>query len=57
MTGGVTANARIITEGLALSADLFTASIGIAVAYLVKLLVLPMLILGALLYLMRALVR
>nr|CAD6601855.1 hypothetical protein RKHAN_00979 [Rhizobium sp. Khangiran2] len=57
VTGGVTANARIITEGLALSADLFTASIGIAVAYLVKLLVLPMLILGALIYLMRALVR
>lgn len=57
VTGGVTANARIINEGLALSADLFTASIGIAAAYLVKLLVLPLLILGALIYLMRALVR
>lgn len=57
VTGGVTANARIITEGVALSADLFSASIGIAVAYLVKLLVLPLMILAAMVYLLRAALR
>jgi hypothetical protein len=57
VTGGLSANARIITDGVAISADLFTASIGIAVAYLVKLLVLPLMIFSACLYLLRAAVR
>jgi hypothetical protein len=57
VTSGVADNARIITDGVALSADLFSASIGIAVAYLVKLLVLPLLILSALIYVMRATIR
>ncbi len=57
VTGGVTENARIITEGVSISADLFSASIGIAVAYLVKLLVLPLLILAAFLYLLRSAIR
>lgn len=57
VTSGVTENARIITDGVAISADLFSASIGIAVAYLVKLLVLPLLILAALVYLLRSAIR
>lgn len=57
VTGGLSANARIITDGVAISADLFTASIGIAVAYLVKLLVLPLMIFAACLYLLRGAVR
>lgn len=51
------ANAQVIQDGVAISADLFTASIGIATAYLVKLLVLPVLILAAFLYLLRAATR
>ncbi|MFN7104169.1 MAG: hypothetical protein ACK4N1_16265 [Pseudorhizobium sp.] len=57
VTGSLSANARIITDGVAISADLFTASIGIAVAYLVKLLVLPLMIFAAGLYLLRAAFR
>ncbi len=57
VTSGVTENARIITDGVAISADLFSASIAIAVAYLVKLLVLPLMILAALVYLMRSGIR
>lgn len=51
------ANAQIIRDGVAISTDLFAASIGIATAYLVKLLVLPILILAAMLYLMRSALR
>ena len=51
------ANAQVIQDGVAISADLFTASIGIATAYLVKLLVLPVIILAAFLYLLRAATR
>lgn len=51
------ANAQVIQDGVAISADLFTASIGIATAYLVKLLVLPILILAAFLYLLRSATR
>lgn len=51
------ANAQVIQDGLAISADLFSASIGIATAYLVKLLVLPLLILAAFLYLLRSATR
>jgi hypothetical protein len=51
------ANAQVIQDGVAISADLFSASIGIATAYLVKLLVLPLLILAAFLYLLRSATR
>ena len=48
---------RTVRDGVAISTDLFTASIGIATAYLVKLLVLPILILAAMLYLLRSATR
>lgn len=51
------ANAQVIQDGVAISADLFSASIGIATAYLVKLLVLPLLILAAFLCLLRSATR
>ncbi|MCJ8519474.1 putative membrane protein [Pseudorhizobium tarimense] len=57
VTSGVSENARIITDGVAISADLFSASIAIAVAYLVKLLVLPLMIFGALVYVLRTALR
>lgn len=57
MAATAAANAQVIQDGVAISADLFTASIGIATAYLVKLLVLPVLILAAFLYLLRAATR
>lgn len=57
MAATASANAQIIRDGVAISADLFTASIGIATAYLVKLLVLPILILAAMLYLLRSALR
>ncbi len=57
MAATAAANAQVIQDGVAISADLFSASIGIATAYLVKLLVLPVLILAAFLYLLRAATR
>jgi hypothetical protein len=57
MAATAAANAEIIRDGVAISTDLFTASIGIATAYLVKLLVLPILILAAMLYLLRSAIR
>lgn len=57
MAATAAANAQIIRDGVAISTDLFAASIGIATAYLVKLLVLPILILAAMLYLMRSALR
>jgi hypothetical protein len=57
MAATAAANAQIIRDGVAISTDLFTASIGIATAYLVKLLVLPILILAAMVYLLRATTR
>lgn len=57
MAATAAANAQVIQDGVAISADLFTASIGIATAYLVKLLVLPALILAAFLYVLRAAMR
>lgn len=57
MAATAAANAQIIRDGVAISTDLFTASIGIATAYLVKLLVLPTLILAAMLYLLRSATR
>lgn len=57
MAATAAANAQVIQDGVAISADLFAASIGIATAYLVKLLVLPVLILAAFLYLLRATTR
>jgi hypothetical protein len=57
LTEGVSAKTRVITDGLAISSDLFTASIAIAVSYLVKIIVLPALILAAMLFLMRATLR
>ena len=44
MAATAAANAQIIRDGVAISTDLFAASIGIATAYLVKLLVLPILV-------------
>ncbi|UIJ73933.1 hypothetical protein [Aurantimonas sp. HBX-1] len=43
-------NARMVTEGLQLATQLFEASVAIAVAYLIKLIVLPVLIVGATLW-------
>lgn len=57
LTEGVASKTKVITDGIAISSDLFTASIAIAVSYLVKILVMPLLILGAALYLMRAAFR
>ncbi|MGL3604994.1 hypothetical protein ACSV9I_00620 [Rhizobium sp. G187] len=57
MAASVAANARVINDGIAISADLFNASIGIAIAYLVKLLVLPVMLLAAFLYLLRTALR
>lgn len=57
MAASVAANARVIQDGIAISSDLFNASIGIAIAYLVKLLVLPVMILAAFLYLLRTALR
>lgn len=57
MAATAAANAQIIRDGVAISTDLFTASIGIATAYLVKLLVLPILILAAMVYLLRSTTR
>ncbi|KQS79235.1 hypothetical protein ASG25_11775 [Rhizobium sp. Leaf384] len=57
LTEGVAAKTKVITDGIAISSDLFTASIAIAVSYLVKILVMPLLILAAALYLMRAAFR
>jgi hypothetical protein len=57
MAATAAANAQIIRDGVAISTDLFSASIGIATAYLVKLLVLPILILAAMLYLIRSALR
>ncbi|THV24741.1 hypothetical protein [Peteryoungia ipomoeae] len=57
MAGAVAANARVINDGIAMSSELFNASIGIAIAYLVKLLVLPVMILAAFLYLLRSAMR
>lgn len=57
MAASVAANARVINDGIAMSSELFNASIGIAIAYLVKLLVLPVMILAAFLYLLRSAMR
>ena len=57
MAATVAANVAVINDGVAISSDLFNASIGIAVAYLVKLLVLPVLILAAFLYMLRSVMR
>ncbi|MBO3761174.1 hypothetical protein [Ciceribacter sp. L1K22] len=57
MSESVATNAQVINDGVALASDLFNASIGIAVAYLVKLLILPILILSAFLYLLRTALR
>ncbi|QLF68280.1 hypothetical protein FE840_001200 [Peteryoungia desertarenae] len=57
MAATVAANVAVINVGVAISNDLFNASIGIAVAYLVKLLVLPVLILAAFLYMLRSVIR
>ncbi|TCQ09861.1 hypothetical protein C8J34_102262 [Rhizobium sp. PP-F2F-G36] len=57
LTEGVASKTKVITDGIAISSDLFTASIAIAVSYLVKILVMPLLILGAALFLMRAAFR
>lgn len=54
LTEGVASKTKVITDGIAISSDLFTASIAIAVSYLVKILVMPLLILAAALFLMRA---
>ncbi|NDV89494.1 hypothetical protein GTW51_22905 [Aurantimonas aggregata] len=47
-------NARMVTEGLQLATQLFEASVAIAVAYLIKLIVLPVLIVGATLWICTA---
>jgi hypothetical protein len=57
VTAGLSANARIIPDGVAISEKLFEASIHIAIAYLVKLVVLPLLILAACIYLLRSVFR
>ncbi|OQP88011.1 hypothetical protein BTR14_00545 [Rhizobium rhizosphaerae] len=53
LSEGVISQAKVVADGVAISGDLFNASIAIAVSYLVRILVLPALILGACLYLIR----
>jgi hypothetical protein len=50
----VAANARVVTDGLAAAGQLFDASVAIGVAYLVKLVVLPVLILFGFVWVLRA---
>lgn len=49
----VSANAQVVTDGVASAGELFAASVDIGVAYLVKLVVLPSLILAASIWLLR----
>ncbi|OLP60029.1 hypothetical protein BJF93_10670 [Xaviernesmea oryzae] len=53
LSEGLISQAKVVADGVAISGDLFNASIAIAVSYLVRVLVLPALILGACLYLIR----
>ena len=51
------ASTRVVTDGIAMAADLFQASVDIGVAYLVKLIVLPLLILLGVLWIFRSLTQ
>lgn len=51
---GISNNTKAVLDGVAISADLFRASIQIAIAYLVKLLILPLLFIYIAAYLLRA---
>ncbi|MGV3491748.1 MAG: hypothetical protein ACO1OG_10545 [Devosia sp.] len=50
----VAANAQVVTDGVASAGELFGASVDIGVAYLVKLVVLPALLLGAAIWVLRS---
>lgn len=54
VTGNITSQTKAIRDGLSLSSDLFSASLQIAVSYLVKLIVLPILVLAALSIVLRS---
>lgn len=54
---GMISRARIVSDGVAISGELFSASIAIAVSYLIRILVLPIMILAAALILLRAALR